>query len=117
MVSLSWLYRNPLRTAVGAILLYLVLLAVYVYTTQFRKQVTVVDRGVVGIGKSVYTTVTDDNGQVYFITNQILLLHLKSMEVAGILKNGSKFEVTGYGMHIPDIGIYQNIVSARKLSA
>ena len=117
MVSLSWVYRNPLRAAVGAILLYVVLQAVYVYTTQFRKQITVVDRGVVGVGKSVYTTVTDDNGQVYFITNQILLLHLKSMEVAGILKNGSKFEVTGYGMHIPDIGIYQNIVSARKLSA
>lgn len=110
----SWIYRNPLFTILAV---FIVLGSVYVYATPFSKTITVANHSSISSRRIIIPTISDDAGNVYTVSNQLLLLHFNAAQVALMLENGSHFKVSGYGYNIPALGIYPNITSATKLSA
>jgi hypothetical protein len=109
----SWIYRNTLFTIVA---FFIVLGAVYVYATPFSKTITVANHSSISSRRHIIATISDEAGNVYMISNQILLLHFNAVQLALMLEKGSRFKVSGYGYNIPALGIYPNITSATKLS-
>mgnify|MGYP007101626959 FL=1 len=64
-----------------------------------------------GLNKSVYNAISDTNNNVYVIQNRYLLLHFDAVETLSIIEKNKSYTITGYGLRIPFLNLYENIVS------
>jgi len=103
------LIKDPIL--VGFIVL-IIIHIVYVYSTRFERTITIKERREFSTGgKYIKNTILDENGNVYQVAFSIPLLHFKDAETWLRLETNMKFTVSGYGMRIPILGLYPNIVS------
>lgn len=79
--------------------------------TRFERTITIATNtpfGTSSYGKGgiVYNIVSDTNGNVYKLRNDLFILHFRAAEVQAKLKPGATFKVRGYGLRIPILGMY-----------
>lgn len=92
--------------------------AVVVFFTRFEKTITIKNKNPysTGSGRSMHTrnAIMDSTGTIYSIKNELLLLHFSSAEVWMLAEEGKTYKVKGYGLRVPLLGWFPNIVSLEK---
>ena len=83
-----------------------VLYVVYILSFQFRRKIKV---------KRTYTKSTayyviDDNDEVYEVSNSLFFWSWNEAELWNSLKQGSEYNVVGYGMRIGFLGMFPLII-------
>lgn len=95
-----------------SILIELVLVAF----TRFERTITIDSKAPysTGAGRSLDTRnlVADREGRVYGVRSAPLLLHFSAPEVFASLREGAAFRVAGYGVRVPLLGWYPNLIEA-----
>jgi hypothetical protein len=98
-----------------AFLLINILITILLYIfTYFEKTITINDKISYSSGKYMNNTIIDENGIVYSITNSLPLLYFTSAEVFLKLEKGKTYRVTGYGLRIPILGMFPNLLSIKN---
>ena len=101
--------------------IYFVLLAIYIYATRFEKTITVSEKYQYASGGgrrlTINNSVQDQQGNVYRVSNQLLLLHFTAAEVLMNIRVGASYTVRGYGIRIPALGLYPVITEAKAVSS
>jgi len=112
---IAFLLKNPYIFGFLFFVLFLIGGAIYVFIFPFEKVIMLKNKSDYASGKKMYNTVSDNNDNVYIVTNAWPLLHFTSAEVLNKLIVGKSYRIRGYGVRVPIFGIYPNIVSAVEL--
>ena len=56
--------------------------------------------------------ITDTNGNAYMVSNYIFVWDFKSAEIYGSMDVGKSYTVSTYGIRLPFLGLFPNIVQA-----
>jgi hypothetical protein len=86
------------------------------YFTYFKKTVVVGDKMNYSSGKYTSNTVIDDKGIVYGIAVSVPLFYFTGSETFLELEKGVKYEITGFVIRIPILGMYPNILTLRRVA-
>lgn len=95
------------------LILYLIIYYVYYISTKFQKTITIKDNRIMNINKQVYNFVIDTNDDVYVIDNRYALLHFDAVNVMTNIENNKTYLVSGYGVRIPFLELYPNILKIK----
>lgn len=99
-----------------SVLVWLLIQLIYLLFTKFERVIVVKSKEGYGARHgSRDQLVTDESGQVYIVSNALLLLHFTSAELFNNLEVGKRYTIKGYGLRIPVLGMFPNITSASKL--
>jgi hypothetical protein len=96
------------------IVTFLVLNAIYAYGTRFEKTIRVKEVNSLR-GKYGTNVVADHDGTVYSVSNSFYYLFFNSAELYTQLDAEKSYKITGYGYRVPILGLFPNIISAKKL--
>lgn len=89
---------------------------IYVYSTKFKKTLTVNEKYTYGSNNSKGNqTISDNKGNIYIIKNSLYLWHWTSTELFNKIGKNEKYIVEGYGLRIPFLGFFPNITKAKKI--
>lgn len=108
--------NNKEQTRVVYLILFLVV-SFYMYYafTKFEKVITLKSEFTHTAYKYGNTFVSDQNNNVYKIHNNALLLSFNAVEMLSMLEKGRTFKITGYGVRVPWLGLYPNIISVTNV--
>jgi len=101
---------NPFVFYAVLIVLLLIVQIVYVYFTRFERVITVKEKHEFSTGKYIRNTISDEEGNVYQVQSSLPLLHFKEAEIWLKLEKSKKYTILAYGLRIPILGLYPNIV-------
>lgn len=82
--------------------------------TGFTRTVTIKDKEPYGLGQMVRNNVVDTNGNIYSVKNEVFMLHFRAAEVWMKLEEGKTYDIKGYGLSIPALGMFPNIVKIEE---
>lgn len=86
--------------------------ALYVFSTQFTKRITVKKKYTYGSRRARGSQqISDNDNNIYTVTNSFLMFHFTSAELFNKLDKGRTYDVSGYGVRIPFLGMFPNITS------
>lgn len=90
---------------------------IYVYSTKFKKTLTVNEKYTYGSNNSKGNqTISDNKGNIYIVKNSLYLWHWTSTELFNKIGKNEKYIVEGYGLRIPFLGFFPNITKAKKIT-
>lgn len=92
-------------------IIYIITFFLYFFFTKFKRVITIKDDFVMGLNKNVFNVISDTNNNVYVIDNRYLLLHFDAVETIAMIEKGRTYTITGYGLRIPFLNLYENIIS------
>jgi hypothetical protein len=78
--------------------------------TRFEREIVVKNKEGYGTRNGRSQLVTDQEGRIYSVSNNIFLWHFTSAEVFGKMEVGKRYKIKGYGVRIPVLGMFPNIV-------
>tara|TARA_Y100000389_G_scaffold154163_1_gene154624 strand:- start:182 stop:526 length:345 start_codon:yes stop_codon:yes gene_type:complete len=97
-------------------IIYIILFYSYYFITKFRKEIIIKDDFVVGVNKkNIMNVVSDTNNNIYIVDNRYLLFVFDAVETVTKIEKDKKYLITGYGMRIPFLELYENITSVTLL--
>lgn len=111
MVFFSNLYYYYIFT----IVIYLIVYYTYYISTKFTKTITVKHNNIMNIQKQIYNFVVDQDNVVYVIDNRYPLLHFNAAELMSTVKVNKTFNISGYGLRVPFLELYPNILSMNEI--
>ena len=98
------------------IILIVILNFIYVYSTKFKKIITVDEKHTYGSNNSKGSqSISDSNNNIYILKDSIYILHWTSVEVFNKLDEGNKYEIEGHGVRFPFLGWFPNITKAKLI--
>ena len=90
---------------------------IYVYSTKFKKIITVDEKHTYGSNNSKGSqSISDSNNNISILKNSIYVLHWTSVEVFNKLDEGNKYEIEGHGIRFPVFGLFPNITNAKLIN-
>ena len=89
---------------------------VYTYGTKFEKKITVKELNNLYIYKSSGNFLSDTNNNTYRISNSIFYLFFTSTEVYENIDPNKTYNIKGFGLRIPILGLYPQIISAELIT-
>lgn len=99
------------------IILLIILNFIYVYSTKFKKIITVDEKHTYGSNNSKGSqSISDSNNNIYILKNSIYVLHWTSVEVFNKLDEGNKYEIEGHGIRFPVFGLFPNITNVKLIN-
>jgi hypothetical protein len=88
---------------------------IYVSLTQFEKTIIVKEKHTYGSrGSKGNQRISDQHGNIYTVVNSIYMLHFTSAELFNKLEEDKTYTIRGYGMRIPFLSMFPNIVKIVK---
>ncbi|QOI90244.1 hypothetical protein QKU58_gp087 [Pyramimonas orientalis virus] len=97
-------------------ILYIILFYFYFFFTKFNRQITVKDDFIVGTNKQLLNIISDTNNNLYIINNRTLLFRFDAAEILSKLEKKRTYSITGYGMRVPFLDLYENILTCKILN-
>ena len=85
------------------------------YGTHYSKIITIEHNFPLLTTRGGQNTISDTNKNVYIIQNQLLYMFFTSAELYNYLNTGKRYKITGYGLRIPILNMYPNILSAKEI--
>ncbi len=82
----------------------------YFFLTKFSRIITVKDEFIEGQYRSIINIISDTENNVYQIKNKALLLKFNASELLSKIESGKSYQVQGYGLRIPFLNLYPNII-------
>lgn len=105
--------------AVLFLLLFVILSAFYTYLTPFSKRITVSEKYnyATGSGKSlsVRNSIYTSDNEVYVISNSLWRWFFRSAELLLSIQVGKTYDVKGFGLRIPILGLFPVIIEAKSV--
>jgi hypothetical protein len=96
-------------------IVYIILSALYSYTTYFTKTITIQDKESLRNGSYGQNVVSDTEGNIYTIDNTIFYGFYTSTELYTRLDENKKYQITGYGYRVPILNWFPSILSAQLI--
>jgi hypothetical protein len=98
------------------ILLYFIIAIVavkilYTYLTPFSRTITIKSKNDFAGRRLIKNLVEDKDGNIYEVSNSLLHLQFTSAELWNRLEVGKTYTVKGYGLRVPFLGWYPDIIS------
>lgn len=105
--------KSPLVYIFFLLILNLFVFYVYYFATKFTKELVFKKTFYTSQldNKKMITLVTDIDNNVYKIQNAVPLLHFTASELNAKMDFAKTYRVKGYGLRIPFLGIYPNIIN------
>ena len=91
---------------------YITIMTIIHYSNSGVKRILVKEKNLSASGRYKKNVVIDGNGNVYTVSNDFLMMHYTSTELYGSMEVGKSYTIQSYGLRIPFLGIYPNIVRA-----
>jgi hypothetical protein len=91
---------------------YIAIISIIYYSNSLAKQITIKDKTMYAPGKYRTNMIIDSNGNAYTVTNDFLIMHYTSIELYGSMEIGKSYSVLTYGLRLPFLGVFPNIVKA-----
>lgn len=101
---------NYYKFYIYSLIIYVSLFYIYFFLTKFKRIITIKDDFIIGINKQIYNIIHDTNNNIYLIDNRYMLLHFSAAEILSNIEKNKRFQITGYGMRIPFLNLYENII-------
>ena len=95
----------------------LLIIAIYTYSTQFTKKITIKNLTYFRSSKNSYNLISDENNNVYKISNSIWYMFFTSAELYSSLNDNQRYTIKGYGLRIPFLGFYPMIIKATPINS
>jgi len=109
-------YAFSFQTLLIIFLVTFILNFIYVYSTKFKKTITIDQKYTYGSNNSKGNqSISDTNNNIYIVKNSLYLLHWTSVELFNKMDIGKTYEVEGYGYRIPFLGFFPNIVKVKEI--
>jgi hypothetical protein len=83
----------------------------YTYLTPFSRTITIKNKGDYAGRRFMKNLVEDKDGNIYEVSNSLLHLHFTAPELWNRLEIGKTYTVKGYGIRVPFLGLYPDIIS------
>ncbi len=101
------------------IITYILISALYTYLTPFQKRITVKEKYNYASGRgkslkvrnSIYTT----DGEIYVFSNSLWRWFFRSAELLLSVEVNKTYDVKGFGVRIPILGLFPVIVDAKPV--
>jgi hypothetical protein len=87
---------------------------IYYYITKFERTITV-DEKYAYSSKRRGQTISDTNNVVYVLRDVLVLFHWTSVDLFNELDVGKTYKIQGYGIRVPYLGWFPNIISAKLI--
>lgn len=97
-------------------IIYIIINIIYIYSTYFEKEIIIKNLNFFKNSKNLMNTLVDDKNNVYKVNNSIYYGFFTSAELYLSLEENNKYKIKGYGLRIPFLSIFPNIISAEKIS-
>ena len=95
------------------IIIPIIIEAILACTTKFTKTITVKKLSYYkGSSRSGYNLVEDETGEIYNVQNAIFFLFFQGAELYASLEENKKYNITGYGLRVPFLNWYPQIIKA-----
>jgi hypothetical protein len=78
--------------------------------TRFEREIVVKNKEGYGTRNGRSQLITDDRDRIYSVSSNIFIWHFTSAEVFGKMEVGKRYKIKGYGLRIPMLGMFPNIV-------
>ena len=95
-----------------AFIIYTVIALILSFSNYTVKTITVKSKTAYSSGRAHYNMIIDTNGNTYFVENYIFIGLFNSAEIYGSMDVGKSYSVSTYGVRIPILGLFPNIVKA-----
>ena len=92
-------------------IIYATMFYLYFFMTKFNKVITVKEEFMIGINKKILNIITDTDGTLYLVDNKFMLLNFDAAETLSMIQKGKSYRISGYGVRIPFLDMYENITS------
>ena len=86
--------------------------AIYAYTTEKKEEVEIINKYKIVNYGSTYFMVIDNKGRHFNVNNSMWYWKWDSLEDWHKIKNNNKINIKYYGLRIPVLGIFPNIVQS-----
>ena len=121
MLGDVWATLGTFRYIIIFALIWILVYALYVWLTPFTKTLRVTNKDIYayGEGRSLVArnSIADEQGNVYRIANAWPLLEFKSAEALMSIQLQETYEVRGYGIRVPILGLFPTIYKVKKVKA
>ena len=91
---------------------YITIMTIVYYSNSGVKRILVKEKNLSASGRYKKNVIIDGNGNAYTVSNDFLMMHYTSIELYGSMEVGKSYTIHSYGLRIPFLGIYPNIVRA-----
>jgi len=95
--------------AIGAVLIYIILMFIVTYSNYFSTTITVKEKTNYGTGRYMQNIVMDTSGAVYTVHPMYLVGDFDAINKYAALEVGKTYHVSGYGISIPFLQMFPNI--------
>lgn len=96
----------------------LLMVVIYSYSTQFTKKITIKNLTYFrSSSKNSHNLISDENNNIYEISNSIWYMFFTSAELYSSLKDNETYIIKGYGLRIPLLGFYPIIIKATPINS
>ena len=106
---------DPVTLLILILIMHILITLILYKFAYFERTITVVDKLGYASGKYISNTIVDENGVVYSISNSLPLFYFTSAEVFLQMAKGSQYIISGYGLRIPFLGMFPNILKIRPV--
>jgi len=107
-------FIDSYKLLIYIVILVLVFNLIYTYATKFEKTITIKNIDNIKLSsKYLSNIITDTEGNIYTVKNNIYLLFFTAPELYESLEENKKYVIKGYGMRIPLLGMYKHIYEAK----
>lgn len=89
---------------------------IYVYLTYFEKEITIKKLNNLRGKRNLMNSVIDDKNNIYKVHNSMYYGFFSSAELYSSLEENTKYKIKGYGIRIPFLLMFPNIISAEKIN-
>lgn len=105
-----WIFKfNYFSIAIGALLIYIVLLFVLTHSNYFSRTITIKEKSNYGMGRTMTNILMDTTGKVYTVNNMYLVGNFDAINDFATAEVGKAYRVSGYGISIPFLQVFPNI--------
>jgi len=87
---------------------------IYYHLTKFERKITV-DEKYAYSSKRRGQTISDTNNVVYVLRDVLVLFHWTSVDLFNEIDIGKTYKIQGYGIRVPFLGWFPNIISAKLI--
>ena len=109
-------YALSFKTIFIIFLVLSIISIIYVYSTKFKKTITIDEKYTYGSNNSKGNqSISDTNNNIYIVQNSLYLFHWTSVELFNKMDVGKTYEIEGYGYRVPFLGLFPNIVKAKEI--
>jgi len=101
-----------IRIVIGAVLFMIVLNIIFIYNTEFEKEIIIKEKYVVATkpNRLVYYIISNDN-IIYNMVDLWIKGEFNNADDYALLSIGKTYRVKGYGIRVPFLGIHYKIYS------